>query len=853
MKINFKKVFIVFCVISFCSITLAKNTVPVAEYRKRILGDNAFNSGLYDVAMNYYKNYLKDADGNSPAIRDAYYCLIATCLRSNNLLEAQRLYNEIKLKFQYYFSSSPATELILEYWNAEILLKKGNIKNAAVIFEGIVGSATEDQKELKTDALIGLATCKIRQEKWDEAKAIFEELSKVSTEEAKTTAIRQLVYINVIQGNLKEAKKLLKDTTEDHKQLTLKLELLKLCTLIQKNKLNEAQKEYSKLKLSAEAPDSVWYIVATSFANSYINKKEYKKAIPFLEDASIMAPNLYYKEKTSLNLIKTLYKAKQPKKAAKTALFFLDNFPHTTIRDKVLLLLIDIVIREKKYKDITEYASKYFLFGKTATQDKIKIAQEVGNILFHLKEYDKANKYFSFIDNNATTDQEREIGQYWKAKTLIAQGKLEEALTILQKLETKDSRLQEKAKFKTIEIFIKQKDYKKAVQELKLFITQYPESQLTPSPLFLYAIILKRLGKTNDAISKLQYFAEKNPDNSNAPLAYLEAGYLSVLQNNYTEAKNMFNKILKQYKDSAQIPDALYWLLYTNYLDGNNSNSEEYAKNLLELYPESTFTKQALQWQINYYIENKEYAKATISLKTLEKLFTNQDDIISEVIYLKAYVLYKEKKIKEALNALKELEDNYSTSPILAKCLYLKGDILVSEGEYLDAIASYLKSTQVTDNPSINIAAWGRVGDCYFAMINYTKEKDEKEDSVYKAIEYYDKILAEDEVSPLFRIQTLYKLGKCYELLDKPEEAITKYHEAVYGNILNSKNDISPCREWFAKSGIALARLLQDKNTPIAAEAAISVYKTLIKYNIQPKQDFEQRIKEISMKYKLKE
>ena len=852
MKIISKKVFIALAAIFVCSLAMGNINVPVAEYRKRLLGDNAFNSGLYDVAMNYYKNYLKDADGNSPAIRDAYYCLIATCLRSNNLTEAQRLYNELKLKFQYYFSSSPDKELVLEYWNAEIQLKKGDISNATVIFENIVKNVLKDQLELKTDALIGLGICKIRQEKWDEAKTIFKKLSKISTVDAKSIAIQQLVYINVIQGNIKEAKKLLKDTIENHKQLTLKLDLLKLCSLIEKNKLDEAQKEYSELKLSAEAPDPIWYITATTLANSYIINKEYKKAIPLLEDASIMAPNLFYKEKTSLNLIKTLYKAKETEKATKTALFFLDNFPRTAIRDKILLLLIQIMLKEKKFNEIATYASKYFLFDKTATQDKTQIAQEVGKILFYLKNYEEADKYFSYIVNNETAKQEKEIGQYWKAKALIAQNKFKDALSILQKLETENDDLQEKAKFKIIEVYIKQENYQKAVQDLKLFITQYPESKLTPSPLFLYAIMLKRLGKTNDAISKLQYFAEKNQNNPLAPLAYLEAGYLCVLQNNYLEAKKMFNKILTQYKDSAQTPDALYWLLYTSYLDGNSNSSEEYADSLLKHYPSSAFTKQALEWQINYYINNKKYTKAIASLKTLEAAFSDQPDMISETIYMKAYVLFKERKIEEALNTLKELEDNYSTTPVLAKCLFLKGDILASKGEYLDAVASYLKSTQVTDNPSINTAAWGRVGDCYFAMVNYIKEKDEKEDSIYKAIEYYDKILAEEEISPLFRIQTLYKLGKCYELLDKPEEAIAKYHEAVYGDILNN-DDISPCREWFAKSGIALARLLQDKHSPIAAEAAISVYKTLIKYNIQPKQDFEQRIKEISKNYKLKE
>ena len=73
-----------------------------ALYQKRLLGDKALDNGLYDVAMNYYENYLKEATGDSPAIRDAYYCLISTCIQANNIDEAKRLFNELSVKFEQY-------------------------------------------------------------------------------------------------------------------------------------------------------------------------------------------------------------------------------------------------------------------------------------------------------------------------------------------------------------------------------------------------------------------------------------------------------------------------------------------------------------------------------------------------------------------------------------------------------------------------------------------------------------------------------------------------------------------------------------------------------------------------------
>ena len=134
------------------------------------------------------------------------------------------------------------------------------------------------------------------------------------------------------------------------------------------------------------------------------------------------------------------------------------------------------------------------------------------------------------------------------------------------------------------------------------------------------------------------------------------------------------------------------------------------------------------------------------------------------------------------------------------------------------------------------------------------KDKKQKKVFLSKAIDYYSQILNSENLSPLFKIQTLYKTGKSYQLLNKKEKAITMFHEAFYGSILNNIDyGETPNAEWFAKSGISLAKLLQEENSPTAAKAAVQVYKILIKHNIQPIQNFNMLISKISNNYKLKE
>ena len=763
MSKHLKKLFIVFvttiiAISSQCVFSAQKET-PSKEYRKRMLGNNAFNSGLYDVAMNYYKNYLKDAAGNSPAIRDAYFCLIATCLRSNKLDDAQRLYDELKTKDQAFFKNNANEQRELEYWKAEILLKKGQTENAANIFKDILKNASKDEKKLTINILTGLGIAEIRQEKWKEAEKNFLSLKKIGVgTKVETTATQQLILINIIQGNIEEAKRLLQESTTDKKQLTEKMRLLNIFTLIKEKNYTEALQKYTALKKSTIAPNTFWYILAATFANSYIELKDYKQAVPLLEDASIMAPNLYYKEKTTLILINTLLKAGgQSKKIVSTATFFLDNFPNTAVKDKILLRLIEILIKDKEYTKAVDCTSKYLNLSVPSTSDKIKIACETGQVLLYIKKDNEAMKYFKYIADNGTNSIEKSKGKYWYAETVLLEGKYEQALNLFSELKKDTTHWKEKCTYKIAEIYIKQKNIKKAAEALEALIATYPKCKLLPSPVFLYAITLKKMGKTEDAISVFAKFAKDNPTDKNASQAYFNAGSLSLNTGNYAQGIDYFQKILANYKKTDKTPNVLYKLLYANYLANNSEASTKYADRLLKQYPNSEFVLQTLFWKINYYINNKRYNDALESLAKIEKKFTEKPLIISRVLYNRAFILNLEGKTADALTALSKLEHNYSATPMLPKCLFLKGDILSSEGKYLDAISFYLKATLVTEDSVLNIASWGRAADCYFAMINFVNDEKEKQDSLLKAVEYYNKIISKKTISPLFKIQTLYK------------------------------------------------------------------------------------------------
>lgn len=275
----------------------ATNKKPRGNKEQRLLGNTAFDSGLYDVAMEYYKNYLKDAKEDTPAVRDAYYCLIATCLRANNIDEAKKLHNELATKFLKFFKTNTDDKKTLDYWNGEILLKEGNFKKAEELFGNILKNPQPNSKDLISNTLTGLGIIKIRQQKWEKAKTIFLKLQNLSVNKKTTNfANEQLVLINIVLGNIEEAKHLIHTTTTDKRQLTTKFRILQVYTLINENKYSKALQSYKQLKGFFSPSNTLWYIMARTLANSFIKNKQYEKAIPLLKDSIIASPNSFTKK-----------------------------------------------------------------------------------------------------------------------------------------------------------------------------------------------------------------------------------------------------------------------------------------------------------------------------------------------------------------------------------------------------------------------------------------------------------------------------------------------------------------------------------------------------------------------------
>jgi tetratricopeptide (TPR) repeat protein len=823
------------------------------DYKRRILGDQAFNDGLYDVAKNYYKHYLKNAGGNTAASRDAYYCLIATCLKATNIEEAEKFYKKVAVDNKNYFKLNPLEEEKLKYWNAEIMLTKGLTEEAQDEFSRIASKTEKKNKDLYAKSLIGEGICDIRLMNWNSAEQIFQTVYNVSEDPAdKTKALEQLILVKLVSGKFESASQLIKKEIKDSKKSSNSLQLLKIYSMVKKEKLKEAEAEYIKLNSDLTAEDSVLsFLVLSAFAEEYIKNNGYDKAIDKLQQAFSKAPGLYEKEITAVLTLNTLIDAKKYKAAAKSSKIFLDFFPDSILRDKILLTYIDILIKlDTDPAKILPVINKYYSFKSNPVKIQVDISIRIGKVLYQIGDYKNALRYFLYSFKNGLCRSQCGEALFWEGKTYAKLGEIDNALEQLNKIDSKIPEWQEKAMHEIALIYLEQKNYVNAKVKLNEFIEKFSNSKLNPPGLFLYAAALSGNNEINEAVYEYLDFAEKFNKNSFAPEAFCRAGDLSLRLADFKGAVKCYQKVLDFYPKSKIIPEVLYKLLYSYYLSGGYEKAVEVVEDLNKKYPDSDYSQQASFWLVDYYTANKKYDKAMEQLTIITQKYRNDQNLLDKAMYEKSDLFFKMGKYKSAIKCLDDYISKNKDHKKLGRAYYLQGDIYSEDGKFDDAIESYKQVLMLNDDSELKTAAQGRIADCYFAVINFA---DNRNEAVKLAVSAYKELLNHDKISKFIMIQTNYKLGKCYEILGDKESAIMSYHKALYENILGLEDSAEADKEWMAKAGIALSRILLEENTQKSAEMAIKIYKTLITNGVQPKSDFEKRINEIMKKYKIKE
>lgn len=837
-----------FCFGALRAQEVKQKKIAAKVYRTRQLGDKAFHDGLYELAAKFYATYQREAAGDPDAQIDAAECLIAAYIRSGNALSASQVFNKLTSTFAARISKNENLRNRLSYWDGNIQMCGGDLQKASETFTRLLNTIPQNT-ELYFQTLDALGTSQARSLLWDKAEKTYAllEFAGKKTKWQKLATRKRLMAL-LMSGNYTRARIVIKNLPAER---ALYIKIIENLILVKERKLKEAAAMYKEIRKAAGGADPMWYMLSYSLAKGYLEKKDYENALLILNDSVLFADSEFDRQQTLVSIINTAVSAGNIKAAASTAEKFLKNYPESFISNEIRLRLANLYVDDKKTEDALQVYETVIKDKNAELPVKLKSARSAAHIFISQKRFPEAKDKFAYISKMAKDKKTQGEGEFWIAELLYIQSKYKEAAAAFELVAKNYADWQEQAMFKQIKSLMNTSAYSETIHKIQQFLKAHKKSEYVPDANFLYALALKNDKKFHDAEQQFAKFAETYPDHFYAPRSLFEEGNLALDHGKESDSVTAYTELLKRYPTHLLVPNTLYRRMNVCFLNAAPDVAIADSETLFVQFPKSKYTVYGGFRLSDYFVDKKDYGKAINTLYRMYKMYSVDPKTAPKVLYEIANTRFAEGKDDEALKVLDELSEKFPKSDVVNDGLFLRGDILTKKSDYEKAIPFFKQAAASRPNSLLETAAWGRVGDSYFALGWKTPDGT----NYLKSTEFFNKVLEKKDISAHYRDQALYKLGRCEEQLGDKGKALSKFHEAIYNYELDLEKDkvTAKSSKWFVKSALAAARIYLTKDTPEAADAAIVLYKTLIKLGVPPVAEYKKKIIEISEKYKLKD
>ena len=332
---------------------------------------------------------------------------------------------------------------------------------------------------------------------------------------------------------------------------------------------------------SAQYPiDKNIYIAANFWeGESYFLLKSYDKAIvaykEVLTNPSLNETEYYTKIEYSIGY--AYYNQKEYDEALphfRTYVNRLKSADNKENYDDTMLRLGDIYFKMKKYNDaIGQY--DYVINRKGADIDYAYYQK--GMVLLYDERSSVAKQNFHEVIKNYPESIFYPDALFQEAQINFKEGNVDAAIqeytTIID--EKPNSQYVPYALLKRAVAFTDKKNYDEAIEDYNLLLSKYYNHDVNKDALQGAQEAYAQAGREEEFIVILEEFKKRNPDSSALEGIEYESAKTLYYNEKYKQAISSFNKYMKSYPASANIPDAKYFLAESYLKTGDEKNAYE--------------------------------------------------------------------------------------------------------------------------------------------------------------------------------------------------------------------------------------------------------------------------------------
>lgn len=814
-----------------------------AATRLRALGDAALKADDYKRAVKFYTRYKAASANDKVKLQDAYVHLIAAYINAADIPQA-------KLELAAFSKAFPlANKNLKVFYQARILMFEGKYKDAEKLLSQALKKKMK-KGDLYFELLSTLGLNMRRQKRWLDAAKIYARLEEQAKGKAwEFTAFQQKLFCLIMGEDLIKSKKLFTESKKFSKHADYsQLKLLLLLQMIKEKRFSELRKIYTEVIKDIQAGSNpLVYKISQIAIKHFLKNGRPKDAIIFLRNAFKFAPNDHERKDSLLLLINNYVKIKKNELAIKAALKYIDLYYTNPKTLEVQLQCARLMALQKQYSEALAVYTTMLKESRLTTELRITVAREAAMIYELNGSPNKAIRMLSIIYEIANTNTQRMEGKYLEGQLYYKNKEFTEAAVAFEEVMVQESSWKQLASYWALQSQLQLKNYRKALHIAEELRKDKKNKQFSSCGQYYSAYCQEQLGKTDEAFKSYQIYSKLFPKDKYAPIAIFAAGKILFTQNKFAEVIELFRDFSAKYPKNKFAPNALYKIIFAYYQLHTWDEMEKAILLMVKKYPDSNYCIAAEFWFIDCLRNRGKYDQAEKWIQKMFKKYSKNPEVSAQLLYDCALVCFRSRKSKQALKHLEELFKKYPKNNINGKALFLAGNIASREGNYSLAEIYYRRAARLRPKSDFEIACLGRIADCNYSLYNNTFDSK----LLKKAAEGYNKLLEKRKLTPSIRNQSKYKLGQCYELLNKENDALDMYNELIYGYQVDQEKGIKRKPIWVVKAANAAIHIYLQINTSESAQEAIRVYRLLKEMKLKTGENFDGFIKNIKTKYSL--
>ena len=725
----------------------------------------------------------------------------------------------------------------LIYWKARALFELRQYEKAGALLKAKEASAKGSSYEpgwLRLRGRIALAAGDPK-----EAGAAFESFEQRFSSHPEAVENRfDWATALIRQGRREEAARLYETLAKTPGRTAWRADLQRAGLLCEASESNDCERAWGLLTNLAtnETADLLYRIDAyVDLAKLDERLGNVDKAAEALRLAADLSPDARQRVPLKLSLVRLLHRSGKTAEALKLLEACRAEVPNERLAMELQLEKAKLLLREKRH---AEAAEAYQVYLEVADDPKGLASAYLGRglALWEMGRYAESAAAFDKAEKGPCPPSDRANALFKAGDAYYRIGKFPEAVERYGRF-AKEFPVDENRPKALYQMGLALAESGNSAEAMKIFERverRYPGTPIAEKAAVRYADMLQAAADWEGALKKYREIGSTYAKDA-AALGLHQSGLMLYRLGRYEEALAAFDRVLAKYPKVRYAAQAVYMRGFCLYLLGRTEEAEKTCLSYVEKYPRSEWTPEVLFWLAEQYYNQGRYKDAKKLFLRIPSEF-EESSLAPRALYRAGRAAAADSDFSEAVALYGRVAKTYPDTSIMPQVRFAQGDALSQLGDFSRAILAFEEIIKNHPESSLVDAAWGRKGDCQFALAANDSAR------YAEAINSYGMPLGHPTAALPLKWQAEYKLGRCLEKTGKPEKAFAHYANVVYSFLESSEPRTTDAVTWFTRAAFGAAAIKEEAKD---WTAAARLYARVVESGVPAKAEALRRMERI--------